>query len=208
MGLTLPRGPVDIPRMTQPDTGAPGFFFGYGSLVNRGTHRYADAHPAQLSGWRRAWRRTTLREVSYLTIVPDPSSQIDGLVAGVPGGDWAALDERERAYARVPARHQVTSHVSPQADLVVYSIQDGKHHPPDPQSPVLLSYIDVVVQGYLREFGQTGVRRFFETTDGWEAPVLDDRRDPIYPRHCTLRPQERELVDDLLNMYNVRRSRR
>ncbi len=63
---------------------------------------------------------------------------------------------------------------------------------------ILLSYLDVVVQGYLREFGEDGARRFFETTDGWNVPVLDDRAAPLYPRHCTLTPQERAFVDDSL----------
>jgi len=53
----------------------------------------------------------------------------------------------------------------------------------------------VVVQGYFREFGEDGVLRFFETTDGWDAPILDDRQAPVYPRHQRLTPQEVELVD-------------
>jgi len=181
-----------------------GFFFGYGSLVNRGTHAYTDAHPAQLSGWRRAWRKTTLREVAYLTAVPDTTAQIDGLVAGVPGADWAALDARERAYRRVPARHQVRTHLPDTADLVVYAIQDGKHQNPDAVSPVLLSYIDVVVQGYLHVFGEDGVQRFFDTTDGWDAPILDDRRRPLYPRHQRLKRKETALVNDMLDHVGAR----
>lgn len=46
---------------------------------------------------------------------------------------------------------------------------------------VLLSYLDVVVQGYFREFGRKGVVHFFEMTEGWHAPVLNDRANPIYP---------------------------
>ena len=72
------------------------FFFGYGSLVNRNTHDYGQAHPAQISGWRRAWRRSPSRDLCYLTAVPDPASTIEGLIAAVPNGDWAALDIRER----------------------------------------------------------------------------------------------------------------
>ncbi len=182
----------------------PGFFFGYGSLVNRGTHRYGDAHPAQLSGWRRAWRKTTLREVAYLTAVPDDASQIDGLVAGVPGADWAALDARESAYARVPARHQVRTHLPETADLVVYAIEGARHQAPDAVSPVLLSYVDVVVQGYLQVFGEDGVQRFFDTTDGWDAPILDDRRRPLYPRHQRLGRSEKALVDTMLDGVGAR----
>ena len=40
---------------------------------------------------------------------------------------------------------------------------------PQPKTPILLSYLDVVVQGYLAEFGEAGVARFFASTDGWGA---------------------------------------
>ena len=71
--------------------------------MNRDTHGFAGAQTARLTGWRRVWRYTTLREVAYLTVYPDPDSAIDGLIAPVPDQDWAALDYRERAYARAAA---------------------------------------------------------------------------------------------------------
>ena len=174
------------------------FFFGYGSLVNRATHGFVDAHPAQLTGWRRAWRHTSARAVAYLTAVPAPGAQIDGLIAHVPGDDWAALDERERAYARHPVTELTRHGVARDLHVQVYAIAPENHAAPDRQNPVLLSYIDVVVQGYLAEFGETGVQRFFDTTDGWQAPILDDRSDPVYPRHQRLSADERGLVHDQL----------
>ncbi|MEL7257736.1 MAG: gamma-glutamylcyclotransferase family protein [Pseudomonadota bacterium] len=182
-----------------------GFFFGYGSLVNKGTHAFAEAHPAQLRGWRRMWRKTTLRQAAYLTVVPDANAEIDGLIAEVPHGNWDALDERERAYARVDAAHQVSHPLTATPPIVVYAIEDGRHGAPDRQSPVLLSYIDVVVQGYLQVFGEDGVVRFFETTGGWDAPVVDDRANPVYPRHQSLSAKERSLVDNMLNQVEARR---
>ena len=175
------------------------YFFGYGSLVNRDTHAFDGAHPARLKGWRRVWRHTLLREVAYLTVVPDSDCEIDGLIAQVPQDDWAALDERERAYDRVSAAHQISHPLPHQPEIAVYAIPRGRHGTPSTSGPVLLSYIDVVVQGYLREFGESGVIRFFDTTHGWDAPVLDDRADPIYPRHTRLSAQERAMVDDLLS---------
>ncbi|MEY8843070.1 gamma-glutamylcyclotransferase, partial [Cribrihabitans sp. XS_ASV171] len=65
--------------------------------------------------------------------------------------------------------------------------------------PILLSYLDVVVQGYLRVFGVDGADRFFATTDGWESPILDDRAEPRYPRHRRLKDEERAFVDDRLS---------
>jgi len=61
-----------------------------------------------------------------------------------------------------------------------------------------MSYLDVVIQGYLRAFGQDGALRFFETTDGWGSPILNDRAAPRYPRHQALRPDETAFVDEQL----------
>ena len=184
------------------------YFFGYGSLVNRDTHTFTEAHTACLRGWKRVWRHTSLRPVAYLTVVPDETSRIDGLIAAVPGDDWAALDERERAYNRVPAAHQVTHALTHSPEIAVYSIPDGAHGQPTETHPALLSYIDVVVQGYLREFGEAGARAFFDTTDGWDTPVLDDRADPVYPRHRALTPDERTFVNDQLAQRGIRLIRR
>lgn len=174
------------------------FFFGYGSLVNRQTHVYTDAHRVQVSGWRRCWRHTALRPIAFLTATPCKESTIDGLIAGVPNNDWNALDEREYAYDRVLLTDKVNHSLPRQPDIAIYTIPANKHGAPDRSHPILLSYLDVVVQGYLQEFGEGGAQAFFASTDGWDAPILDDRMDPIYPRHQSLTSSERSLVDALL----------
>ena len=160
-------------------------FFGYGSLVNRRTHAYPNLQRRSVAGWRRAWRHTSLQSAAFLTAVRDADCEIDGVTADVPGGDWAALDLREAAYVRVPLPDGVR----------IYHIPDGHHGPATEARPILLSYLDVVVQGFLAEFGEAGVARFFDTTDGWDAPIRDDRAVPIYPRAQTLTAAERALVD-------------
>lgn len=176
------------------------FFFGYGSLVNRATHGFTTAYPGSLRGWRRVWRQTRLRDVAMLTVEPAEGVRIDGLIAAVPGADWMALDEREWAYDRLGATH-LTDHTGPEsAEVHLYSIPD-LHRDDDAQHPIRLSYLDVVIQGYLREFGKAGAERFFETTVGWEAPVMNDRTAPIYARHQPLTPAERDFVD--ANLRNL-----
>lgn len=179
------------------------FFFGYGSLVNRATHDYADAHPARIAGWRRAWRHVEGRQVAFLTAVPASGSVIDGLIAHVPGGDWAALDMREHAYARVLAT-DVEHEVAGATEIQIYHAPSDRHAPASEMRPLLLSYVDVVVQGYLREFGEAGVAGFFETTDDWDAPVRNDRANPAYPRHQRLTAAESALVDDWLDRLGNR----
>ena len=164
--------------------------FGYGSLVNRATHAYPRAEPAELSGWRRCWRGTTLRPAAFLSVHPAPGARIAGLVAEVPGGDWAALDAREFGYAR----RDVTGAVAVPGDgpVAVYEVTAP---PAEGPCPILLSYLDVVVQGFLREHGPDGVRAFFDTTDGWEMGIRDDRTAPFYPRAQRLSAEDLRLVD-------------
>ncbi|MCV2865030.1 gamma-glutamylcyclotransferase family protein [Albidovulum sediminicola] len=177
-------------------------FFGYGSLVNLATHDHAPNTPVRLDGWRRVWRQTVLRPYAFLSAEPAPGA-IDGIVAAVPGRNWAALDAREGAYRR----HRLGAGaltVPEWADTVeIYAI-DPAHHAPDVAHPILLSYLDVVVQGFLHQFGAEGARRFFATTAGWSA-IHDDRAAPLYPRHQVLTGAERRLVDDCLEEWGVQR---
>ena len=69
---------------------------------------------------------------------------------------------------------------------------------------MLLSYVDVVVQGYRQQFGAQGVADFFATTDGWEAPILDDRAAPRYPRAQRLDRADQLLVDHHLAAVGAR----
>ncbi len=180
------------------------FFFGYGSLVNRATHAYGVAHTARVVGWRRAWRHTGQRDLAFLSAEPAPGVEIEGLIAQVPGGDWSALDIREHGYQRHPIKERLAHAATRSVSAQIYAIPPARGAEAGRRHPILLSYLDVVVQGYLREFGEAGAERFFVTTTGWEAPVLDDRTDPRYPRHQRLTPSERGFVDDQLVALGMR----
>ncbi len=171
--------------------------------MNRQTHIYSDAHVATLVGWRRRWRHIAALETAFLTVVPSETDRIDGLIAAVPGADWAALDQREMFYTRettVGIDHGLGGDVQVQH----YHSPVALNEQSDVLRPILMSYLDVVVQGYLAEHGEAGVARFFETTDGWDAPVLDDRAQPRYPRHQDLSAAERALTDQWLHKFEVR----
>lgn len=182
--------------MSGPNPSSAAHFFGYGSLVNRATHAYPQAHPAHLKGWRRVWVHTAARPVAYLSVMRDESCTIAGLAAHVPGGDWVALDEREAAYARHPAQALPIGRAP--LEVQVYAVPQAAAARPQTAHPILLSYLDAVVQGFLREFGEEGVSDFFETTSGWDAPIRNDRETPLYPRAQRLSAAELSLVDTAL----------
>lgn len=230
--------------------------FGYGSLVNDATHGHADLCPMRLEGWRRRWQHSRLRQVAFLSAEPAPGAQILGLAARVAPQDWEALDQRERAYDRLPLpEHALTPHepaqgargpseqrpsrrgaLPPGAErgrqsgsmdprgaeqtagdgpaerdrrppigrVHLYRARAEHVGPPTLRHPVLLSYLDVVVQGYRRWFGEDGVAAFFASTDGWDAPILNDRAAPRYPRHQPLSKDDREMVDHHLLCIGAR----
>lgn len=170
------------------------YFFGYGSLVNVKSHSYPDPQPALLNGWRRAWVATERYETVLLSGVPAPGHSIDGLIAKVPGADWQALDAREAGYDRIHATEATRHDHPPAQEIAVYAVARTNIKPRRNQV-ILLSYLDVVVQGFHQVYGEEGVTRFFDTTDGWDTPILDDRSDPVYPRHQQLTAQQKALVD-------------
>jgi hypothetical protein len=104
------------------------------------------------------------------------------------------LDERERGYDRHAI--QIPEGETPTA---VYAVPEDSWLPHGPDHPILLSYLDVVIAGYLEKFGTQGPQHFFETTQGWDAPVLNDRARPLYPRSKPLGDDVRDLVDGWLD---------
>ena len=175
------------------------FVFGYGSLVNRRSHGAPQAHPARIKGWRRQWCQTTLRPVPFLSVRPDPNAVLTGLIAEVT--DWAALDAREYAYDRHSA-DAVEHGLSPSPEVQIYAVAP-EYRSQEAPGPILMSYLDVVVQGYLAEFGEIGVAAFFAETEGWDRPVLNDRAAPRYARALPLSRAERALVDTQLTALSV-----
>ncbi len=155
----------------------PDFVFGYGSLVNALTHSFADVRPAKVLGWRRRWCQREDRPWAFLAVRPVESAMLSGVIARVPANDWEALDEREASYQRGLVE------VAPATSAAMYWVADETFPPVTRPRPILLSYLDVCVEGYQSVFGPKGHLPFFDTTDGWDLPIVDDRSAPIYARH-------------------------
>lgn len=160
-------------------------FFGFGSLVNTGTHKYETLTPARVDGWARTWVHNALYEHALLSVIPEPDIRIHGLMAKVPDDDWAELDLREAGYARHILQHGVWNTDTTAIPVVENDVQMYVHTSgeiPTAATPILWSYLETVLSGYYQVFGRVGVENFMATTRHW-TDVLDDRKDPLYPRY-------------------------
>ena len=180
-------------------------YFGYGSLVNRATHRteIVDAFPARLLGWRRSWRaRPDVPGIraSLLTVRREEGAVCDGLLVIDRQENLAAVDAREICYLRrlvTPHELEVAGAVPNGCPVYVYEADVELPLHPEP-SKILQSYLDAVLQGFLSVYGETGVRRFLADTIGFDTPINADRHAPVYPRAVSLSDAERVLFDAML----------
>lgn len=181
-------------------------YFGYGSLVNRATHRtrIVDAVPARLDGWRRSWRPradTSVFDVAILSVTREPASTTRGLLVIDRIENLPSIDERERHYDRVLLDQDEIAHgaeLPPDCPVYVYEVPDTPDLSFGTQR-ILRSYLDAVLQGYLKEHGESSVRQFVEETVAFEIGILDDRSNPLYQRNVTLSGFEQALFDDVLS---------
>lgn len=161
-------------------------FFGFGSLVNTSTHRYKMIAPAQVNGWARAWIDHELYQHALLSVIPETGTHIHGLITGVPGNNWAELDQRELGYERYALNAEEWSTTTAlQSSSETPDIQMYKHTAggfAQPNKPILWSYLETVLHGYYQVFGCAGVEEFITTTRHWTT-ILDDRDAPLYPRY-------------------------
>ena len=202
-------------------------YFGYGSLVNRATLRteVVAAWPARLKGWHRTWRARPDMGATPGVALPDgltpsllsahrasetnPGAGIDGLLVIDLVDNLPEVDVREFRYHRrdiiladlefpVGAFGDASDGVPELAfNLHVYEAR-VEHPPTQGPSPILRSYLDAVMQGFLREFGPEGVHRFVAETDAFHMPIHEDRHAAIYPRAVSLSASEIELFDAAL----------
>jgi len=187
-------------------------YFGFGSLVNRKTlsNDIVDVIPAKLKGWRRHWQprpaeaKTAehMRSIALLSIHRDPSIDITGVIVIDKTSNLIALDQRERNYQKVnlDASNFVieNNNVSALDELSIHVYRSPPVAMPPVRLSLLRSYLDVVMQGYLREFGEAGVAGFIETTKGFELQIHEDRRKPLYSRHQPISDDECAIFERFL----------
>jgi hypothetical protein len=179
--------------------------FGYGSLVNAQTHDYQDITPAYLHGWRRDWCHWVngpSRNATALTIQPAEGHTIAGMIARVPEDAWPALEAREAGYRRFALDNADVDHDGPEG-ITIHTFQSLSNRRGSAEFPIPQTYVDVVLKGFLDVLGPDALAPFFETTDGWETPILRDRANPRYPRAVELTPDQMALFDSLLDSHGA-----
>lgn len=183
-------------------------YFGFGSLVNTATLRtdYIETIPVALKGWRRHWQGRPAvddPEIALLSIHKHEDAQLHGLIVVDSLKNLEAVDKREQGYQRVQLGHSdfVAQGRDLPANLYVYVANTANE--PDSQPPLLQSYLDAVMQGYLNEYGSSGLAHFIETTIGFEREIILDRNQPRYPRAIALDQTSAELFDNTLRSAGV-----
>lgn len=193
-------------------------YFGYGSLVNDRT-RNPDSFgiAGRLKGFRRHWTIWSagperqlfgFEGVAALSVSEDPTSAIDGLLVFDHKSHLPKVDEREVHYDRTifdMADFESDEIVPQGVETYIYLGWSADITRLDPSAPILQSYCDAVMQGFLHKFGEQGLTRFIQETEGWDIPVVMDREQPLYPRHVTLSEAERLQVDAALDAANAQR---
>lgn len=183
-------------------------YFGYGSLVNENTLRtkYIASIPAELKNWRRMWDIPTgidfgAQTVSLLTARPSQEHATKGVIVFDLAENLPDVDKREHNYDRRTIQHHDIDIADEFRDLncEFYVYEAHKHpDPSDEKPPILQSYLDAVLQGFLNIYGESGVEDFVASTANFHTPILRDRETPRYPRSVSLSHRERELIDYFL----------
>lgn len=187
-------------------------YFGYGSLVNRDTHRTEifGAVRASVRGWRRHWQGRPQHvddPISLLSVKAenDPEHDLPGLLVFDRVENLPDVDEREFNYhRRVVEPESIIVSIDLVPEVPVYIYEGKAEIAPDTGHAILQSYLDAVLQGYLFEYGKEAVRRFIADTHAFDAtPVIRDRHAPRYMRSVTLQEEEARLFDEALTAHGV-----
>ena len=178
--------------------------FGYASLLNKttlppGTH----LERAELRGWIRQWRSpqpVPTGRICALTISRRANATLQGAIFLTNTHVDANLAVREKTYVSI---EDDVHRAGRSARAIIYTAPVQELSWARAECPVCLSYVDCVLQGYYRMYGVDGVRAFVATTEGWELPFQDDRRNPRYPRSVSLTATEKDIFDAILRERGI-----
>ncbi len=164
--------------------------------------------PGILPGWVRQWMHcieTPHGKICALTVAPDARVAIAGLVFFHNIRGLAELDQRESGYSRVqvPARLDSHDHSTAELDCFTYVGDSAHHRSGSNEFPIWRSYLDCVLAGYFQLGGPRAMEDFIASTQGWDTPILDDRRTPRYRRAVSLASDLERGIDETLAKHGL-----
>lgn len=164
------------------------YILGYGSLISSEsrakTGETGQVWPVKLHGFERHWSVMTPElGMSSVAIVKAEEKFCNGVLIEVAEDQFPLFDEREKGYqrAQIPKQQLQPYHDEPLPEGIywAYHTQDVVH--PCHKFPITLSYVDVILSGCF-EHGDAFTTDFLSLTQGWHAPLINDRPTPVYPR--------------------------
>lgn len=174
------------------------YVFGYGSLAG-GHSDLLSHHVVHVGGFRRRWNvamdnRVTLPDykyyvdpvsgsrpalfVTFLNVVEDPSSIVNGVLLPIRTQDLDSLDLRERNYSRLEVTEQVVEDVA--GRVWVYTGSDAARRRYETGMTKGSAVVDDdyynSVRSRFQALGEPAFTEFMESTDAPECPRMLLRR--------------------------------
>ncbi len=155
---------------------------------------------------------TAIKGIQTLGVsVSDAAARCNGVVFAVTDEEWRQFAEREQGYRPLPIDwRQIEAIDAAAATLMQHAIKAGEllfcylpQRPlsrPSAQYPILQSYVDVILAG-CAAISEPFISQFLRTTEAWPdtlSACVDDRLQPVYPRHCANAYADRARWDNWL----------
>lgn len=179
------------------------YILGYGSLIEeesrlRTTPKSKVAFPVKVKGFKRGWfARTGTHGLSttFLGVVYDLDSYVNGVIYEIDEEDLGLIDQREKGYKRAAINIDNIECYSGQLDsnsnIWIYTNQFSENRIPasqlpSKQYPIVQSYVDICINGCLEIEEQYPIAKnndfaieFIKSTVYWSHYWVNDR---IFPR--------------------------
>jgi gamma-glutamylcyclotransferase (GGCT)/AIG2-like uncharacterized protein YtfP len=108
--------------------------------------------------------------VAFLDLVPDPRATVNGAVFPATGDQLAALDARERNYARREVTHQIDPPAGGRA-YAYFGTEDARRRFDAGPTVVARGYLDLIHAGFER-LGPGELAHFEASTDPPAVPIV------------------------------------
>ena len=163
------------------------FLFAYGSLVNHFSRKKViqnvSSFYGNLSAYKRIWCiNVEAKKFTGLGLIYDKNHYCNGIYIPISEEDINRLDEREikgsgNKYERILINNTLCDKRFKENEVYTYVSKVIEN--PSPNCPLIQSYIDVVIQGFI-QYNKEYAKEFCQTTFKWNENYINDRNNPIY----------------------------